>query len=258
MDFACACGKRLSRPWLAFLITFMWLRLVNAFEGFKEPFDCHDRLSEAQGPFNLPLIVFARFPRQWCRGANMGPEIIAGSSWQRTFASPCVSWPCMAIYTHRHSSARSSNVVHPLWLPGLLVTMQPDLGSSLLTTARAQSVSLNLSIEHSCVCQIFAGVSCARLHDDLFCRDISYLKNKASKRKYQTNSLYQPLAQVSLYIAGFPCKAFSKLRAVSRWLEDKESKQFYKCAQTIHDVKPIAVWQHQVLQGLCYMNVTSK
>ena len=47
-------------------------------------------------------------------------------------------------------------------------------------------------------------------------------------------------AQVDLYVAGFPCKAFSALRAESDWLQDPQARQFYKCAETAKAVKPRA------------------
>ena len=48
-------------------------------------------------------------------------------------------------------------------------------------------------------------------------------------------------AQVDIYVAGFPCKAFSALRAESDWLQDPQARQFYKCAETAKAVKPRAL-----------------
>lgn len=52
--------------------------------------------------------------------------------------------------------------------------------------------------------------------------------------------LDQKNAQVDIYVAGFPCKAFSALRAESDWLQDPQARQFYKCAETAKAVKPRA------------------
>ncbi len=49
--------------------------------------------------------------------------------------------------------------------------------------------------------------------------------------------------QVAFYIAGFPCKAFSKLRHITAWLEDSEARQFYACVDAIKELEPIATRQ---------------
>lgn len=48
--------------------------------------------------------------------------------------------------------------------------------------------------------------------------------------------------QISVYVAGFPCKAFSKLRGMTGWLQDKEAMQFISCAKTIKTVRPAVSW----------------
>lgn len=87
-----------------------------------------------------------------------------------------------------------------------------------------------------------------RLHDDLFHRDISGLENEApvswlffADVAEQFFILDHKNAQVDIYVAGFPCKAFSALRAESDWLQDPQARQFYKCAETAKAVKPRAL-----------------
>lgn len=48
--------------------------------------------------------------------------------------------------------------------------------------------------------------------------------------------------QIDIYVAGFPCRAFSKLRWKSPWLADPEARQFYAVRDTIRDVRPKATW----------------
>ena len=86
-----------------------------------------------------------------------------------------------------------------------------------------------------------------RLHDDLFHRDISSLENEATLSwvffadvAEQFFILDHKNAQVDIYVAGFPCKAFSALRAESNWLADAQARQFYKCAETAEVVQPRA------------------
>lgn len=45
--------------------------------------------------------------------------------------------------------------------------------------------------------------------------------------------------QVALYTAGFPCKAFSKLRVHTDWLDDVEARQFYAVRNTIQSTQPL-------------------
>lgn len=52
---------------------------------------------------------------------------------------------------------------------------------------------------------------------------------------------------MAIYAAGFPCKAFSKLRAHTLWLDDPQAKQFFEVTRTIQAVQPIAA----CLQLLC-------
>lgn len=57
-------------------------------------------------------------------------------------------------------------------------------------------------------------------------------------------------AQVDIYVAGFPCKAFSALRAESNWLADAQARQFYKCAETAEVVQPRAFRKHLDLPSI--------
>lgn len=45
--------------------------------------------------------------------------------------------------------------------------------------------------------------------------------------------------KVDLYTAGFPCKAFSRLRTFSLWLKDPEAQPFYGCVKNIKRLKPL-------------------
>lgn len=45
-------------------------------------------------------------------------------------------------------------------------------------------------------------------------------------------------AQVDIYVAGFPCKAFSRLRHKTELLQDEEAKQFFAVRDTIKDLRP--------------------
>jgi site-specific DNA-cytosine methylase len=46
------------------------------------------------------------------------------------------------------------------------------------------------------------------------------------------------LAKRAIYVAGFPCKAFSSLRHETLWMEDPEAKQFYKVTSAIKESQP--------------------
>ena len=65
-----------------------------------------------------------------------------------------------------------------------------------------------------------------------------------------------------VYVAGFPCKAFSALRTFTDWLDDEQARQFWKVRDTIKELKPPAAKHalcpcslHEFLpslfQGLC-------
>ena len=55
--------------------------------------------------------------------------------------------------------------------------------------------------------------------------------------RYKKN---EKLSQVMMYFAGFPCKAFSKLRHVSLLLRDPQAKQFFEVIRTVRRLKPVA------------------
>lgn len=55
----------------------------------------------------------------------------------------------------------------------------------------------------------------------------------------QTHNKNEKLSQVMLYFAGFPCKAFSRLRHVSLLLRDPQAKQFFEVIRTVRRVKPV-------------------
>ena len=44
--------------------------------------------------------------------------------------------------------------------------------------------------------------------------------------------------KADIYVAGFPCKAFSRLRSFSLWLQDPQAKPFYACVNNIKRIKP--------------------
>lgn len=54
---------------------------------------------------------------------------------------------------------------------------------------------------------------------------------------YWTVSAREPL-QVDIYIAGFPCKAFSKLREKSDGLQDKEALPFHEVTSVMKEIRP--------------------
>lgn len=48
--------------------------------------------------------------------------------------------------------------------------------------------------------------------------------------------------KVDIYVAGFPCKAFSRLRTFSLWLSDPEARPFYGVVANIKRMKPRVSW----------------
>ncbi len=56
------------------------------------------------------------------------------------------------------------------------------------------------------------------------------------------------LGQAAIYVAGFPCKAFSRLRTASMWLDDPQAQQFYGVVENIRVSGPIVLWLHWVFQ----------
>ncbi len=54
------------------------------------------------------------------------------------------------------------------------------------------------------------------------------------------------LLEAAIYIAGFPCKAFSRLRQTSEWLSDEAAKPFYGCIENIKTIRPVATHLHSV------------
>ena len=47
---------------------------------------------------------------------------------------------------------------------------------------------------------------------------------------------------MDLYVAGFPCKAFSRLRAKTKGLKDPQARQFFGVCRAIKDTAPKATW----------------
>lgn len=50
------------------------------------------------------------------------------------------------------------------------------------------------------------------------------------------------LVQAALYVAGFPCKAFSRLRTKSDWLDDAKAKPFFGCISNLRRLQPVVSW----------------
>ena len=51
--------------------------------------------------------------------------------------------------------------------------------------------------------------------------------------------------KVAIYVAGFPCKAFSALRYMSDWMEDAEAQPFYGCISNMKRCRPVAASLHE-------------
>lgn len=93
-----------------------------------------------------------------------------------------------------------------------------------------------------------------RLYEDLFQRDVEKFAAKASNLQKKIVAMFSfnaltccnssaliPPLQVGVYVAGFPCKAFSALRHMSGWLQDEQAKQFYGVVNNIRVVQPPAL-----------------
>ena len=51
-----------------------------------------------------------------------------------------------------------------------------------------------------------------------------------------------PSCEVGIYLAGFPCKAFSSLRWVSEFLNDEAAKPFFGVKNNMEVARPIVTW----------------
>lgn len=85
-------------------------------------------------------------------------------------------------------------------------------------------------------------VTDSRLDIDVFTRKIDKFVNQAGQKKinFWLKEFYA--RQVDIYVAGFPCKAFSRLRSFSLWLEDPQARPFYGCISNIKRLRPCASW----------------
>ena len=84
-----------------------------------------------------------------------------------------------------------------------------------------------------------------RLHTNLFDRDVTSLRRPGGDVVVTCLSFSwivsgrDPL-QVDIYVAGFPCKAFSKLREKTDGLQDKEAQPFYEVTSVMKEIRPKA------------------
>ena len=74
-------------------------------------------------------------------------------------------------------------------------------------------------------------IDCQIYHPDLFDKDTTTI----------------PTHSTVLYTAGFPCKAFSSLRAETRLLKDKEARQFYQVCEEMEHLAPKVMILENVL-----------
>lgn len=88
------------------------------------------------------------------------------------------------------------------------------------------------------VMKLKCAVFLARLQDDMETRSLHGLKNRAPQLRLVL--VLVTSCKVALYVAGFPCKAFSNLRHRTEWLEDKEARQFYMVRDCVKRVQPPA------------------
>lgn len=83
-----------------------------------------------------------------------------------------------------------------------------------------------------------------RLHTNLFGRDVTpYVEQVGMLWWHAWFSSFvagRNSMQVDIYIAGFPCKAFSRLREKTDGVEDKEALPFYEVKNTMKEVRPKA------------------
>ncbi|CAL1166955.1 unnamed protein product [Cladocopium goreaui] len=63
--------------------------------------------------------------------------------------------------------------------------------------------------------------------------------------------------KVDIYAAGFPCKAFSRMRTFSLWLQDPEARPFYGCVSNIKSLRPRAAVMENVM-GIALVMVEVK
>ena len=84
-------------------------------------------------------------------------------------------------------------------------------------------------------------VSPKRLFTNLFGRDLSHLERRVLPSKLSPHTRWSA-SQVAVYIAGFPCRAFSRLRWKSDFLADPEARQFFEVLRTMRGVQPAAAW----------------
>jgi len=81
-----------------------------------------------------------------------------------------------------------------------------------------------------------------RLYHDVLSLEVEKFVDKArqnQKNHFELKFLNQS-RQVDIYAAGFPCKAFSRMRTFSLWLQDPEARPFYGCVSNIKSLRPRA------------------
>lgn len=86
-----------------------------------------------------------------------------------------------------------------------------------------------------------------RLHTNLFGRNLVGYEHQVWNRFWGSGSHVGStgvglVVQVDFYIAGFPCKAFSRLRTSTDWLKDREAEQFWEVKRTVQQIRPKA-WE---------------